>query len=527
VKRLVFAAICLTSLTEIPGFAETPEATPRFELAAVRPSAHTTGWDAREVSGGLMRGGTYRLRHATMLDLVRIAYGVDAKKVLGGPNWLEMDRFDVRAKVPAGTTAETVKPMLRALLAERFGLVAHNDTKPVAAWALMAGKHLLLKQSDGSGESRCQSGGAEEFIEVTCRNTTMEALVSNLGKIDGAWYYLTDNLVVDQTGLEGAWDFDFKYSRRWTATAPGSQIVSLFDALEKFGLKLDPSMVSMPVVVVDSVNRTPTANSPAVDKAFPPLPTEFEVADVKPSPPDYHGDDFQMEANGRVNVRGTTLRSLIADAWGITGEMIVGAPRFVDSDRWDIVAKAPEAMAADGDADADSLMSMFRTLLAERFRLAAHYEERPMPAYAMTASKPKLKKADPASRSGCKEGPPTLARVEPRSTNPVLGRLFTCTNVSMAYFAQELPYLASGYIHSDVLDATGLEGGWDFTLSFSKAAQFRGNDGSAAGGTASEPTGALSAPEAMEKQLGLKMELRKRPVRVLVIDHIEEKPTDN
>ena len=97
----------------------------------------------------------------------------------------------------------------------------------------------------------------------------------------------------------------------------------------------------------------------------------------------------------------------------------------------------------------------------------------------------------------------------------------------MAYFAQELPYLASGYIHSDVLDATGLEGGWDFTLSFSKAAQFRGNDGSAAGGTASEPTGALSAPEAMEKQLGLKMELRKRPVRVLVIDHIEEKPTDN
>ena len=98
----------------------------------------------------------------------------------------------------------------------------------------------------------------------------------------------------------------------------------------------------------------------------------------------------------------------------------------------------------------------------------------------------------------------------------------------MSWFAEQLPSVASGYIHSEVLDATGLEGGWDFMVSFTKVRQWRGDNplGSDTA-MAPEPNGALSAPEAMEKQLGLKLELRKRPVRVLVIDHIDDKPTDN
>jgi uncharacterized protein (TIGR03435 family) len=283
----------------------------------------------------------------------------------------------------------------------------------------------------------------------------------------------------------------------------------------------------MPVVVIDSVNRTPVPNSPDADKAFPPLPTEFEVADVKPSDPEYHGYDFQLQDGGRVNVRGATLKSLIADAWGIEEEMIVDAPKFTDSDRWDIVAKAPNVLAADGDADIDSLLTMLKTLLTERFGLTAHYEDRPMPAYVMTAPKPKLKPADPASRSGCHEGLPTLVKVDPRGANPVLGRLLTCTNISMGYLAENLRFLASGYVHSDVLDSTGLEGGWDFTLSFSKLAQFRGPVPVPGAESAPDPNGAIPLPTAMEKQLGLKLELKKRPVPVLVIDHIRQKPTDN
>jgi uncharacterized protein (TIGR03435 family) len=97
----------------------------------------------------------------------------------------------------------------------------------------------------------------------------------------------------------------------------------------------------------------------------------------------------------------------------------------------------------------------------------------------------------------------------------------------MAYLADQLQYLANGYVHSAVLDSTGLDGGYDFTLSFSTIGQFQGGVLPDPGSAASDPNGAISLPTAMEKQLGLKMELVKRPIPVLVIDHIEEKPNDN
>ncbi len=527
--------VCVLAVTGL-AFAQYSESASEFEIADVRPSAQH---DITEVGGGLMRGGRYLLRHATMLDLVRLAYDVDAKKVFGGPNWIELDRFDIAARVPAGTTSASVKPMLQALLAERFGLVAHRDTKPVQVWALTSGKHPLLKRADGSGEGGCQSKESDEMVELKCRDMTMAAFVSFLQGSDaparsitaagGVWYYLMGNLVVDQTQLGGAWDFDLQYSAKWKTAVGGVKIVSLFDAIDKLGLKLDASMVPMPVVVVDSVNRTPTPNSAEAEKSFPPLPTQFEVAAVKRTNPDYDGDDgFQLRGGGSVNVRAVTLKWLVATGWNVTEEMILDGPKFMDSDRWDIVAKAPDdVISADGDGDFDALFPMVKTLLEDRFRLAVHFEDRTMPALAMIASKPKMKQADPNSRTGCKEGLATLTKVDPRSTNPTAARLLTCTNVSMTYLASHLRFLASGYVHSDVLDATGLEGGWDFTLSFSKVRQLQENNISAPGGEAPDPNGALSVQDAMERQLGLKLVTRKRPVRVLVIDHIEEKPSEN
>jgi uncharacterized protein (TIGR03435 family) len=500
----------------------------RFKVADVHPSARS---DIAEVSGGLVRGGRYLLWHAAMLDLVRLAYGVDAKQVLGGPNWLELDRFDIRAMLPPGAAPIGIKPMLQALLAERFGLVAHRDTKPVQVWALTAGRHPLLKRSDSSAESGCRSRESSDFVSLTCRNLTMAAFVSNLQSGDGGvWYYLNDNLVVDRTDLTGAWDFDLKYSARWNTAVAGTRIVSLFDAIDTLGLKLDAAMVPMPVVVVDRVNRTPTPNSAEADKAFPPLPTEFEVADVKPTPPGYRGPDgLQGRGGGLVDIRAVTLRWLAAAAWGVTEEMILNGPKFMDSDRWDIVAKAPDDVTAmDGNNDSGPLFAMVKTLLADRFGLTAHFEDRTMPALVLTAPKPRLKKADPNSRTGCREGFTTLVKVDPRSTNPTAARLVTCTNVSMAYLASHLRFLASGYVHGDVLDATGLEGGWDFTLSFSKVRQLQGNNVPAPGvGDAPDPNGALSVQEALERQLGLKLVMRKRPVPVLVIDRIAEKPSGN
>jgi len=81
--------------------------------------------------------------------------------------------------------------------------------------------------------------------------------------------------------------------------------------------------------------------------------------------------------------------------------------------------------------------------------------------------------------------------------------------------------------HGDVLDRTGLPGSYDFTLSFSSAGQTGGGGAAPPSGDASDPSGALTIFDAVSRQLGLKLEKQKCPVSVLVIDHIDEKPTEN
>jgi len=525
---------------------------PAFEVADVHASPPTRIPFMRDPA---IRRGRYEIRLATMVDLIRTAYTIDAERVLGGPNWLENDLFDVIAKVPAGTTTDTAKPMLQSLLTDRFSLTFHKDTQSIPAYGLKAaGKHPQLKEADSSGEAGCKfipptppgPGGPPPgpfILTFACRNMTMAAFAEALHTtIFVAPQYLNERVVVDETELKGAWDFDFKFTPRGMMGPDGpiAGTITLFDALEKLGLKVDPVDVPLPVIVVDSVNRKPTANAPRVAEILhvAPAPTEFEVAEIKPTDPDFKGMRLQIQPGGRVNIAGTPLKFLIEQAWDLTDEMLAGAPKWMDTDRYDIVAKA----AVDGpEMDIDELWPMLRALLTERFKLAIHREERPATAYTLVAVKPKMKKALPASRTKYKEGPASDGK-DPRNKNPILGRLVTCQNMTMAQFAEKLKNIAPGYIHTPVLDATGLEGGYDFTLSFSPAGLAgtggggRGGRGGGEGGpppagdaatAASDPNGAITLFDAIEKQLGLKLEAQKRPVSVLVIDRAEQKPTEN
>ena len=148
-----FACLSLVPLLASAAFGQID--TPQFESADVHVSAHTPNPNMR--GGGSIRGGRYEIRTANMVDLIRTAYGVEADKVLGGPSWLEWDRFDVIAKAPPATSIETARLMLQGLLADRFKLVVHKDTKPLASYALTSGKGKpKLKESDGSGETGCK-----------------------------------------------------------------------------------------------------------------------------------------------------------------------------------------------------------------------------------------------------------------------------------------------------------------------------------------------------------------------------------
>jgi uncharacterized protein (TIGR03435 family) len=179
----------------------------------------------------------------------------------------------------------------------------------------------------------------------------------------------------------------------------------------------------------------------------------------------------------------------------------------------------------------ESVAPMLRALLKERFGLAYHTEDRPLPAYTLVAAKPKMKKADPAERTSCKQ-PPAPPGAPPGS------RQLVCQNVTMAEFAERLQGM-SQELNWPVLDATGIEGSYDLSLTFTQSfpammmvngAPRVGDAGPPGGGgmaTASDPVGGVTIFEAMEKQLGLKLEMRKRPVPVYVIDHLEQKPTEN
>ena len=533
------AGITFAAIVSGTVFGQSSDTVPRFEVADVHRSARATN-PYTYMSGGVLRGDRYDLRKATMLDLIRIAYGVDPDTVLGGPNWLELDRFDISAKAPPSTPQETIKLMLQALLADRFKLVFHKDTKPLPAFALTLGNGKpKLKEADGSGNPECQyqpQPGTAAYTIYSCRRITMDAFARELRRMAGD--YLTSP-VLDSTGLEGAWDFDLKWNWRSQALPSGAERTTIFDAIDKqLGLALALQKAPAPVLVIDRVNEKPTDNLPGVAQMLPPRELEFEVADLKRSRTDEKDGPLRISSGGGLEARAVSMRILVATAWDIdwdhVDEMIAGLPKWAGSAYFDINAKTSTAtngppLAGSGFID-DDVRLMLRALLIDRFRMKTHYEDRLTNAYTLVAAKPKLKKADPTNRAHCQEA--RVVANDPRDINPRLSRLVTCQNTSMAQFAEQLLRLAPGYIASEVADATGMGGGWDFTLSFSPSYLLQGPGGDAGppasyGPTASDPNGGISLADAISKQLGLKLDMRKRMIPILVIDHIEEKPADN
>jgi uncharacterized protein (TIGR03435 family) len=520
--------------------AQDSQAVSTFQIADVHKSAPAT---KPAMQGGVLRGGRFEIRRATTLDLIKTAYDVDPDVVFGS-SWLDWDRFDVIAKSPVDTPPGTVKVMLRALLADRFKLAVHRDTRPVQGFVLTLGKgKAKLKEADGSGATGCSAhiqrgDGAVPYWMATCRNMTMEAFAATLRGLDSG--YLTDP-VADQTGLGGAWDFDLNWTDKRSLPYAGADGVTLFDAVDQqLGLKLAAGKVAMPVLVVDRVNQNPTPNSPDVSTLLPPPPPpEFEVASIKPSPPGELPGRRLIEPGGRVEMKGVPLFMLIIEAWDLGNidpdQDFPGRPKWLKpfDPAFDLFAKAPAVTVSDGGViSAEDFSLMLRALLADRFRMAAHYEYLPTDAYTLVAVKPKLKRADPSTRAGCKT-----------ERSPVNGQtqiVATCRNMTLAHFAEQLPAIAPIYLRYPVLNDSGIEGAWDFAFTFSSIppkmlAASGSQGGQRSPGTAStgrdtpsgDPVGGISLFDAMEKQLGLKLEKHKRPEPVFVIDHLEEKPTDN
>jgi len=539
----VAPAVGIVALLCVPLAAAQPAPAARFEVADVRPSvASGDGPPAANSTAriGVPRNGRYEIRRATMVDLIRTAHGVEADKVVGGPHWLEMNRFDIVAKVPSSASRETVMPMLQTLLAERFGLVTRQEMKPVKANALVrSGGELRLRDaaSPGTCQQNISTNAAAGMLTMTmtCRGVSIAALAElltrtpSLAGITGP--------VVDASSLPGSYDFDLAFVPTVLANNSGGQTFA--QALANLGLKLEPRELPLPTITVERVNDTPTPNdAAAVAAAFPPQPPlEFDVAEIKPSAPGARAAQ-QILPNGQLTLNAIPLRSMIGLAWNPPNAASIVGPRELDN-TFDLIARMGGGMT---QIDQEILGPMLQKLLIDRLNLKVRWEEREVKGYSLVADgKHKLVKSDPASRTRCTSASSTSSSASSSSgVTSIVGltQTMTCQNMTMGEFAAQLQRLGGSYFQVPVLDETGIEGRWNFTLSFSPPglAQALANARASAGvtqaapggaGTASDPTGEMTIEQAVERQMGLKLRSRQRAGRVLVVDYVADKPTPN
>lgn len=235
----------------------------------------------------------------------------------------------------------------------------------------------------------------------------------------------------------------------------------------------------------------------------------FEVATIKPTAPDWRGGRYlRMQSAHQFEGRNHTLKTLLAAAFSLSPKAISGGPAWVDTEKFDILARTP------GEARPhwDQQMLMLQSLLKDRFGLVFHRESKDMPVFTLTVvakTGPKLKESDPQLADASPEGPPALIFV----LAPELVRL-PARYASMADLAHVFQRAA---LDRPVLDQTGLKGRYDFDLEFTP-------DESQFGGAFANRTVSADAQQrpglfaAMQEQLGLKLTATRGPVETLVID---------
>jgi bla regulator protein BlaR1 len=243
-----------------------------FDVAIVKPSGPPSitytigGVSYAPKSFHFMPGGGLQTLGSTLKDLIVLAYDMLPNQTQGGPPWTAVDRYDVTAKVtegegdPATLTdaerqkwTERIRLRTRALLASRFNLAVHKETRESAMYELHVDKNG--PKADALEESSATSG-------ISFRGNLM---LSNGGDMHELALLLTSQVqkpVVDKTGLAGRYDFTLRWAAEQLSLVPGTpsgdaeKLPSIFTALrEQLGLRLDSTRGSVEVLVIDRAER--------------------------------------------------------------------------------------------------------------------------------------------------------------------------------------------------------------------------------------------------------------------------------
>lgn len=243
-----------------------PKADPSFEVATIKPSKP----DQQGKGFRVLPNGGFTTINTTLDDMIKFAYDVQDKQVIGGPDWIGSEKFDVDAKpdTPGLPNERQLKSMVQKLLADRFQLKFHRDKKELSAYVLSVAKNgpKMTKDTDVPN-----NGLPSLFFRglgvLPVHNATMGEFANLMQSA------VLDRPVVDQTGLDGRWDFVLKWTPDESQfggmgikvpppseTAAADAPPPLFTALqEQIGLKLEAAKTPVGVLVLDHVEQ-PSAN---------------------------------------------------------------------------------------------------------------------------------------------------------------------------------------------------------------------------------------------------------------------------
>jgi uncharacterized protein (TIGR03435 family) len=214
-------------------------------------------------------------RNLTLRDAIRGAYKVSDFQI-AGPDWMSNVRFQVDAKLPAGAATDQIPEMFQALLEERFKLTWRREPKEMQVYALLVGKdgpklkpaqllapgQAMAMGTDGKPRAGVVFGGSLSQMTITAPSASLLTLV-------GVASRFTSRPVVDATGIDGEYDFSLTFAAETDAGLPqgfegnpalSEPAPSFFEAVKKYGLRIEPRKETIDMFVITHVEKTPTEN---------------------------------------------------------------------------------------------------------------------------------------------------------------------------------------------------------------------------------------------------------------------------
>jgi uncharacterized protein (TIGR03435 family) len=244
---------------------------PEFEVASVRiVPPGTVSAESYMPTLDVAPGATIRIANRRLDEIIMVAYNIGGRQLVG-PRWLTelttdpsaVTRYEIIAKVPADAKKDQIPLMLQNLLAERFKLQVHRESRPTQVYALELAKGGAKLENSTPNDNRTPGcvrvigGGKDGAALADCYNITAGQLAQQLPSLAPA--YFREGPVVDRTGLTGAYDLRLEWMMQQQLDA-GQTGPTLFESVERFGLKLEKKRDTAEMLIVDRCEQTPTDN---------------------------------------------------------------------------------------------------------------------------------------------------------------------------------------------------------------------------------------------------------------------------